>query len=199
LKSTTTQTECLSGTGQPCDGGEMCEPSRQNQRPIGESTCCAADSPAKTSAKPGHGQESTENEADCGQSITGSLAFYDRDSQSWKTPQTSLFGGYIELPATWQRSGTTRNGRLYRAEPLERRIFEDGRFAFATPTVSDNRDNWCSLKRTNNGRSLAQDVGGKPNPTWVEWMMGFPSGWTTVCNASETPSARGLQNGSDDG
>jgi hypothetical protein len=26
------------------------------------------------------------------------------------------------------------------------------------------------------------------NPTWVEWLMGFPLGWTD-CAASETPSS----------
>jgi len=29
-------------------------------------------------------------------------------------------------------------------------------------------------------------TGGKLNPTFVEWLMGFPLGWT-VCEPSETP------------
>lgn len=29
-------------------------------------------------------------------------------------------------------------------------------------------------------------IGGHLNPTWVEWLMGFPLGWTD-CAASETP------------
>ena len=29
-------------------------------------------------------------------------------------------------------------------------------------------------------------IGGALNPTWVEWLMGFPTGWTDL-NASETP------------
>jgi hypothetical protein len=33
------------------------------------------------------------------------------------------------------------------------------------------------------------DVSGALNPTWVEWLMGFPLGWTAL-NASETPSSR---------
>jgi hypothetical protein len=30
---------------------------------------------------------------------------------------------------------------------------------------------------------------GQLNPMWVEWLMGFPLGWT-VLSASETPSSR---------
>jgi len=36
---------------------------------------------------------------------------------------------------------------------------------------------------------LADQVGGKLNPTWVEWLMGFPLGWTDLGD-SETPSSR---------
>ena len=35
-------------------------------------------------------------------------------------------------------------------------------------------------------RSMAAGNGGRLNPTWVEWLMGFPIGWTDL-NASETP------------
>jgi hypothetical protein len=34
---------------------------------------------------------------------------------------------------------------------------------------------------------LCHLVGGRLNPQWVEWLMGFPIGWTD-CDASETPS-----------
>lgn len=37
----------------------------------------------------------------------------------------------------------------------------------------------------NNRRSLRTDVAGQLNPTWVEWLMGFPPGWIDL-NASET-------------
>lgn len=32
-------------------------------------------------------------------------------------------------------------------------------------------------------------LGGSLNPTWVEWLMGYPAGWTD-CEDSETPSSR---------
>lgn len=37
-----------------------------------------------------------------------------------------------------------------------------------------------------NHRSLRTDVAGQLNPMWVEWLMGFPPGWTDL-NASEMP------------
>ena len=40
--------------------------------------------------------------------------------------------------------------------------------------------------------------GGRLNPTWVEWLMGFPPGWTD-CGVSATPSCRKSRNGSADG
>jgi hypothetical protein len=30
------------------------------------------------------------------------------------------------------------------------------------------------------GRPLSETVGGPVNPTWAEWLMGFPAGWTDV-------------------
>ena len=37
-----------------------------------------------------------------------------------------------------------------------------------------------------NHRSLRTDVAGQLNPTWVEWLMGVPIGWTEL-DVSETP------------
>ncbi|MFA5165395.1 MAG: hypothetical protein WC481_07520 [Candidatus Omnitrophota bacterium] len=34
------------------------------------------------------------------------------------------------------------------------------------------------------GKPKAEETGGQLNPTWVEWLMGYPLGWTDL-NASE--------------
>ena len=54
-----------------------------------------------------------------------------------------------------------------------------------TPTAADS---FHSQNHTDSsGRpALCGAVGGQLNPTWVEWLMGFPLGWTDL-NASETP------------
>ena len=50
---------------------------------------------------------------------------------------------------------------------------------------------------TRTGRQVAwRAIGGSLNPTWVEWLMGFPLGWT-VCEPSATPSSRKSPKSSD--
>jgi hypothetical protein len=44
-------------------------------------------------------------------------------------------------------------------------------------------------------RSMVSGNGGSLNPTWVEWLMGYPLGWTD-CGDSATRSSRRSRNGS---
>ena len=66
-----------------------------------------------------------------------------------------------------------------------------------TPTVSDHRGSGPTVIRKD-GKDRRKErldyateqetptTTGKLNPTWVEWLMGFPTGWTEL-NVSETP------------
>jgi len=45
-----------------------------------------------------------------------------------------------------------------------------------TPTVTGNYNRKGASKHSGNG--LATVIGGRLNPTWVEWLMGWPLGWT---------------------
>jgi hypothetical protein len=68
-----------------------------------------------------------------------------------------------------------------------------------TPTACQGHNN-SAMNSGSGGRELLQKkaaspeeasqmAGGKLNPTWVEWLMGFPLGWTD-CGASATRSSR---------
>jgi len=51
-----------------------------------------------------------------------------------------------------------------------------------TPTARDEKG--PGPAHTKGGRDLSTDVGGHLNPQWVEWLMGFPVGWTDVEGAA---------------
>lgn len=45
---------------------------------------------------------------------------------------------------------------------------------FPTPLAAESK------KGGKTQTSLRDVIGGKLNPTWVEWLMGFPIGWTDL-------------------
>lgn len=62
---------------------------------------------------------------------------------------------------------------------------------FPTPLARDakvgNKKRVGRFGTKHGGRNLNDEMGGKLNPTWVEWLMGFPVGWTEL-SASEMRS-----------
>ena len=57
---------------------------------------------------------------------------------------------------------------------------------FATPTARDAKSGTFSPEaklardRQSRGKPLNEQIGGMLNPMWVEWLMGWPSGWTDL-------------------
>ena len=50
-----------------------------------------------------------------------------------------------------------------------------------TPTARDWRSGKASeATRSRNSRPLSEAIGGLLNPRWVEWLQGFPEGWTNL-------------------
>ena len=47
-----------------------------------------------------------------------------------------------------------------------------------TPTAQDSKNNGAPSQMVRNTKPLNAEVGGSLNPTWVEWLMGWPLGWT---------------------
>jgi hypothetical protein len=58
-----------------------------------------------------------------------------------------------------------------------------------TPQASDYKGPNLTDPSSGSGHGLAMVAGGSLNPMWVEWLMGFPLGWT-VLEPSEMPLSR---------
>lgn len=49
-----------------------------------------------------------------------------------------------------------------------------------TPTSQDAKNNGSASQQKRNTKPLNAEIGGPLNPTWVEWLMGWPLGWTDL-------------------
>ena len=146
---------------------------------------------------------------DSGASSRVSLAKYDPESSSWKMSQTLLFEDSDASLETFARSGTMRSGKLYQRKTPVRRICESVySSSLPTPTARDWKDGTaqsCQNVPVNAllGRAVhhlpnaSPSPGGKLNPRWVQWLMGFPAAWLN-CVLSETRSSRKSRNSSDE-
>jgi len=64
----------------------------------------------------------------------------------------------------------------------------------ATPTARDWRSGKASqATMERNSRPLSEQIGGSLNPTWVEWLMGWPLGWTDLKPLATDKSHSALQ------
>jgi hypothetical protein len=86
----------------------------------------------------------------------------------WRTPQAS----------DWKNRGKT-------LEQITKRLKEGRQLGLAeqvrmlpTPTCQDAKNNGAPSQMVRNTKPLNAVVGGALNPDWVEWLMGWPIGWT---------------------
>ena len=63
---------------------------------------------------------------------------------------------------------------------------------YPAPTCNDAKNNGGQGQMRRNTEQLNVIAGGALNPTWVEWLMGWPLGWTD-CTASVTDRFRSWQ------
>jgi hypothetical protein len=112
--------------------------------------------------------DSTGNAPDSGANST----------HSWKTAQRSLFADSTESSPTFPRWGMAVRGVLWPLPTLVRHTAVTAFSSWPTPTVQDSKNNGAPSQLQRNALSLNALVGGPLNPPWVEWLQGWPIGWT---------------------
>lgn len=121
----------------------------------------------------------------CGPKSPAWWVKYDPATSSWKTCPASEVTEVPKSSLILPRWATTRNGVSFLLPPLEHPTSATDSSLWPTPTQADGMGGPGSSGR-DGGPNLRTAVNGQLNPTWVEWLMGFPAGWTDL-EDSETP------------
>lgn len=109
------------------------------------------------------------------------LASLDRDTYSWKMSQQLSPKDLKKWSKTWPSWGMTVGGCAY-AHPMSgQTITETDGFVFLpTPTAHNAREGAYPAEGTRKSPLLAWVLGGKINPQFTEWMMGWPIDFTVL-------------------
>ena len=126
-----------------------------------------------------------------------------KDGGYWRTPDTGAGGtsGQLKAGKTHRKSGAAITMRLVdqvnnpplwptprAGNPGSRPNKKGGKILaeevkksmWRTPNATDGKNRGTAEYREGKQIQLQTQVGGSLNPTWVEWLMGFPLGWTDL-------------------
>lgn len=158
---------------------------------------CAEAFPAKTSALPINTQKGlAATDPASGSRCSASSAKRGLAGSLPKMSQPFALADWKSFSGASLRSGMMRSGTAYPLPPLAPLTDETAPGLWPTMTVRD-RESPAKLKRGANASpggtplvwAIIQDcyknttlpaVLGRLNPAWVDWLMGYPVGWTTV-------------------
>ena len=194
--------------------GTMCRPST-GSRGEDELMSSAADSLAKIFPVLERARESLAKDRGCGHTWRGSSVKLNPSGSWLKTALSLLPEDSMPFCGTWPKWGTMRNGECWERLTPERPTNATGSGLWPTPTVTGNHNRKGASKNSGDGLAtavkwatptchdrkgksgakrgrnahgsecLTQQAGGTLNPLWVEWLMGWPIGWTD-CEPLET-------------
>jgi hypothetical protein len=122
---------------------------------------------------------------------TAACASGGQTSRSGKRKGELLLAGAVRMfptpTASMMTTADMEQARYAGNKGSNRPSYQDAKM-WATPTASVGGPEPDGAT----GRKLVTQVGGQLNPTWVEWLMGWPLGWTD-CAVSATDKFRQWQ------
>jgi hypothetical protein len=99
-----------------------------------------------------------------------------KERGTWPTPTRN---GWRAEGSINQMKKLVQEGRTTEAEAMAGGSLSPKRM-FPTPTKQDAANNGGPSQHVRNTPPLNAVAGGALNPEWVEWLMGWPIGWTAL-------------------
>lgn len=129
-------------------------------------------------------QDSTTPKADSCANNSESYEKLNPPIADLRTTPTSQNADSLLFSLHLPRWGSMRHGILYQRTHLvlPTNVNASG-LRLPTPTAHNAKEGNYPAERTRNTLSLGAVFGGKVNPQYVEWMMGFPIGWTDLSDS----------------
>ena len=142
------------------------------------------------SLQPG-GEEARKMTATSGQRLMPLLRGQDRATFVAKTLLDTSAWASTTCFLTWKDKATPQGRLLFQLAPSTPRTEETASGLWPTPTTRDHKGGRKPETLAASGRGEAnslndavtiRDQHGALNPEWVEWLMGFPPGWTDIAD-----------------
>jgi hypothetical protein len=107
----------------------------------------------------------------------------EKESGLWPTPNTLEGLAPKKLDRIMEYNNKSRPGRSYASMNLREQVVYGKIPIWPTPMSTEHKANRQTRENHQNGLTqavLAAETGGTLNPNWVEWLMGWPPGWSDL-------------------
>ena len=134
-------------------------------------------------------EELTGKALDCGLKWKESLVRYNLNLCLSKIPQIYELKDFTESYKDCPAWGMMQDGAFLDVAHLAQITSETGCSFLPTPTSHNAKEGAYPAEYTRKTPTLSAQIGGKINPTWNEWRMGWPLDWTQIGESDSKQSA----------
>ena len=198
-----------------CEGDDYCQKILKKHWPTKPISSCiksltkalmasSAAGRARILALPAGAPDYQEAVRACGDTCSAPFAWFDQNTQCWRTWQRCYLEGWAKFSGIWPKSGMIRNGIAYRLTPLACPTAEKGFLRLPTPLASDyrpgSRKQFMGSKDYRGGKIIealrtSYEDSTYLNPSFAEAMMGLPHDYTRLETETHQNSSGKLPKG----